>query len=127
MSYEEAYDEGILQPSLRLAMITSILKPGKRSTECSFIRPISLMGCDIKIWCKAVAKGLEKYLPHLICSDRNGFVRNRYGFHNIRRVINILHDSKDTTMLSLDAHQAFDRIEWGYLFNALPRLGIGGI
>ncbi|KAF7646191.1 hypothetical protein LDENG_00191820 [Lucifuga dentata] len=75
--YEEAYEEGILPPTLRLAMITLILKPGKPSTECSSFRPISLMGCDIKILCKALAKCLEKYLPHLVCSDQNGFVKNR--------------------------------------------------
>ena len=47
--FKEFYIKGILPPSLRLAIITLILKPNKPPNECSCFRPISLMGCDIKI------------------------------------------------------------------------------
>ena len=46
------------------------------------------------------------------------------GFHNIRGVLNILHEKggdKDTAVLSLDAQQAFDGIKWRHLFKLLPR------
>ncbi len=57
---------GTLADSLRLAIITLILKPNKSPTECSSYRPISLMGCDTKILCKALSRRLDKYLPQLI-------------------------------------------------------------
>lgn len=126
--FNESYKTGTLPPSLRLAMITVILKPDKSPTSCSSFRPISLMGCDTKILCKALSKRLEKYLPQLISNDQNGFVLQRQGFHNIRRVLNVLfekNNAKDTAMLSVDASQAFDRIEWKYLFDLLPRYGLG--
>lgn len=126
--FNESYKTGTLPPSLRLAMITVILKPDKSPTSCSSFRPISLMGCDTKVLCKALSKRLEQYLPQLVGNDQNGFVLQRQGFHNIRRVLNVLfekNNAKDTAMLSVDASQAFDRIEWKYLFDLLPRYGLG--
>lgn len=87
------------------------------------------MGVDTKISCKVLAKRLDPYIPSLVHSDQNGFVQSRQGFHNIRRVLNIIHsqnNTRDPALLSLDARQAFDRIEWPYLFNLLPRCGLGG-
>jgi len=86
------------------------------------------MGCDIKILCEALARRLESYLPHLVDNDQKRFVKNRNGFHNIWHVVNILyekHNFRDTAVLSLDARQAFGRIERGFLFNVLLRFGIG--
>ena len=126
--YDESFNTGTLPDSLRLALITLILKPNKPPTECSSYRPISLMGCDTKILCKTLSRRLDKYLPQLINDDQQGFVQKRQGYHNVRRVLNVLHEkhnATDTAMLSVDACQAFDRIEWSYLFDVLQRFGLG--
>lgn len=112
--YNESYQNETLPPSLRLAIITLILKPGKSSTECSSYRPISLLGADTKILCKALAMRLDPHIPLLIHNDQNGFVKQRQGFH-----------TRDVAILSMDTRQAFDRIEWPYLFNVLSRFGFG--
>lgn len=60
--YNESYKKGILPPSLRLATISLLLKPGKAPTDMGSYRPISLMSCDTKILCKALARRIESHI-----------------------------------------------------------------
>lgn len=125
---EESLEKGELPLTLRNALITLILKPGKPPTKCESYRPISLINSDVKIIAKVLARRLEKHLPSIVALDQNGFIRGRQGFHNIRRLLNIIHakkESSDMAVIGLDAEKAFDRVEHPYLFEVLNRFGIG--
>lgn len=78
--YVEAFQQECLPPSLKSALITLILKPGKSPVESGSYRPISLLNMDAKIIAKALGMRLEKVLPLLVLSDQNGFVKNRQGW-----------------------------------------------
>lgn len=126
--YEESLKTVILPPSLRKALIILIPKPDKPQTKCESYRPVSLINTDANILAKVWALRLECHLPTIIKNYQNGFVKNRQVFHNIRRILNIIHekkDAKDNCILSLDAEKAFNRVEWPYLFDVLCRYGCG--
>ena len=60
---------------------------------------------------------------------QTGFVQGRHSFSNTRRLLDILYTQSETyspeIIVALDAEKAFDRVEWGFLFDALSRFSFG--
>ena len=54
----------------------------------------------------------------LIHRDQMGFIPDRLSFSNTRCLLNFMYSTNpsDYAVMSLDAKQAFDQIEWGYMF-----------
>lgn len=73
--FNESFISSTLPPTLRLATIILILKPGKIPTDCSSFRPIILMEVDTKILCKVHTKRLDPHIPLLVHGVRMDLYR----------------------------------------------------
>lgn len=114
---------------MNIALLSVLPKPGKDPTLCSSYRPLSLINTDLKIVSKTLATRLEKATPSLIHPDQTGFIKGRQSSTNMRRLFNLMNISQQNNMktiiVSLDAEKAFDRVNWTFLFETLPKFGFG--
>lgn len=124
--YAEALQRGSLPPTMSQAVISVLLKKGKKHRLCDLYRPVSLVCCDNKILAKVLALRLETVFHKIIHPDQTGFIRGRQSFGNLRRLYNVIYSDpglNQEVVVSLDAHKAFDRIEFDYFFTALRQFG----
>lgn len=58
-----------------------------------------------------------------------GFIKGRQSYYNtlcLFHIMNYLEKTSDSGLLvSIDAEKAFDRVEWGYLFEVMKKCGFG--
>lgn len=110
-----------------IANITVISKKDKDPELPSSYKPTSLLGVEMKILSKVLTNRLERVVSDIVSTDQTGFIKGRLSSNNTRRLINIInhinHHKIHGAIVSMDAKKAFDRVEWGYMFEVLRTFG----
>jgi hypothetical protein len=118
--------EGETSAYINKGIITLIPKLGDHTLLNNW-RPITLLGSIYKILAKLLAERLQTVLPNIIRPNQTGFVEGRSILDNVFIAQESLswaeENNQDLVLLLLDFEKTFNRIEWGFLFGALERLG----
>jgi hypothetical protein len=84
---------------------------------------------DYKIASKAIATRITTILPNIINPDQYGYVRGRYIGEAIRTVKDLMFytdiKNENGTLLCIDFKNAFDSLEWDFLFKSLRKFNFG--
>jgi hypothetical protein len=107
-------------------LITLIPKSGDYARLGNW-RPITLLCSSYKILAKVLAGRLQAVLPQIIRPNQTGFVEGRSILDNVfiaQEALEWVEESEqDLVLLLLDFEKIFNRIEWGFLFKVLGKLG----
>jgi len=117
---------GVTSELINKGFITLIPKFGDHARLGNW-RPITLLGSLYKILAKMLTRRFQVFLLSIVRPSQTEFVEGRSILDNTfleQEALDWAEESdQDLVLLLLDFEKAFDKIEWGFLFEALVKLG----
>ena len=118
-----------LSNSAKKGIISLLEKSGKDQLKINSWHPLSLLGCDFKIFTKILANRLSIVTPYIIHEDQSGFLKNRYiaqNLVNLSTVMEVANKEKmEAVIVAIDFEKAYDTVNWRALYLTLRAFGFG--
>ncbi|KAL5549649.1 hypothetical protein UlMin_004880 [Ulmus minor] len=113
--------------------IITLLPKIKNPTRITEFRPISLCNVLYKIISKMLANRLRKIMDTVISQEQSAFIPGRLISDNAIIGFECLHaikrqkTKKNYLALKLDMAKAYDRVEWGFIYKIMMKLGFSEV
>ena len=91
-------------------------------------RPISLLNVDYKLAARTITARLLKVIHLIVAEHQTAGVPGRYIGENIAFLCDVSFATtfdSPVVILSLDQEKDFDRVDWGFMYATLQKMGFG--
>ncbi|KAJ8349256.1 hypothetical protein AAFF_G00170560 [Aldrovandia affinis] len=126
--YRTLLKRGALSASMRKGVLVLLHKGGDR-TELGNWRPLTLLNTDYKVLAKVATARLRRVMGGLVSQDQTCGVPGRSCSWNLILLRDVLDWVEERNLplglVSIDQEKAFDRVQHGFLFGVLGRMGFG--
>ncbi|KAJ8398698.1 hypothetical protein AAFF_G00418950 [Aldrovandia affinis] len=126
--YRTLLKRGALVASMQKGVLVLLHKGGDRA-ELGNWRPLTLLNTDYKVLAKVAIARLRRVMGGLVSQDQTCGVPGRSCSWNLILLRDVLDWVEERNLplglVSIDQEKAFDRVQHGFLFGVLGRMGFG--
>ncbi|KAG7487320.1 hypothetical protein MATL_G00021900 [Megalops atlanticus] len=124
----EVFSSGLLGDSMRTGVLSLLFKKGDVAQLKNW-RPLTMLCVDYKLLTKVITERLKVVIAEVVHIDQTCGVPGRSIMWNLQLIRDSIAWVEDRSLhlmlVSLDQEKAFDRVNHGFLFRVLERMGFG--
>ena len=125
--FRDIEGKGGMPHSMTTGLVSIIYKKGNRDKLENY-RPLTVLNGDYKILAKVLANRMKEVIGTVVGRTQTYSIPGRDiadTISSIRDTITYMRENSEGIVVSLDLNKAFDRVDHGYLYKVLEKVGFG--